>query len=223
MNCFKRIGLAGLAVVLAPVFSKAAVIFEFKDVAPGDVSQNSIDVHPGDAFSFAVWFNANAGEHVNSVSFLLRNTAWSAGDKTFTLNGLPDRTGSDYSLDVGVWTGNPQPLVPDNYDELVFHGTDLGGSLLGLADWRTGLQYVGKVTLTTDPAMPAGSYVLTPNSNVYSWTDDSGYSHTLGSDTFTGYTVNVVPEPSEYALVGAAGLLGFAAYRRFSRRQGSTV
>lgn len=227
MNCLKRIGLAGLAVVLAPVFSKAAVIFEFKDVAPGDASPNSIDVHPGDTFSFAVWFHANATEHVNGVSFLLRNASYS-GDKTFTLNGLPDTTGSDYTS-TGVWTGHPQPLVPDNYDALATdpitgdpapRGSNLGGELASLSDWRTGDQYIGKVTLVTDPSMPLGSYLLTPNSSLFSWTEAGDGSHSLspGTDAI-GYTVNVVPEPSAYALVGATGLLGFAAYRRFSRRQ----
>lgn len=220
MNCFKRIGLAGLAVVLAPVFSKAAVIFEFKDVAPGDASPNSIDVHPGDTFSFAVWFHANAGENVHGVSFLLRNNAYSAGNETFTLNDLPDRTGSSYSVAQGIWTGNPQPLVPDNYDAAAGQGSDLGGELSGVSDGLDGDQYIGKITLTADPALPTGNYLLTPNSTVFSW-QLAGSPAQQSFDGFTGYTVNVVPEPSAYALVGAAGLLGFAAYRRFSRRQGS--
>ncbi len=220
---------AALAVGVLPFATRAAVTFEFKDVVPdgNPDGPNGITIHPGDKFSFDIWLQAQ-GEKVAGVSFRLHFDQYgSTAPKTFTFvpyeSGVVmlDRGTSPFTdLSNSPGSGLELMLTPENENDL--------GALIPISDspgWRTGQIYIGKATLQTDAAMPLTTstpYTLSPSSlfpaSWTEWTETGGVGHDIDPGSI-GYSVNVVPEPSQYAAVGALGLLGFAAYRRFARGQ----
>lgn len=204
-NHFLRQVTAGLA-VMAIAEAKAVVTFEFKDVGAG--TGHEVSVNPGDPFSFEVWLHASTGTQVNGVSFKLRFLEYNpvTGD-TFTITGEPSRTGSAFTFVTAPGPVSGERLEGNN-------PSDLGSFLASVLDSRDGDQYIATITLTVDAGMPNGTYEIQPNGAGFEWTEtgDGGFPF----DAWTPYSVHVVPEPGACAIAGGLGLLGFAAYRRWT-------
>lgn len=210
--------IAGLATTAAMLtgsvawHAMGAVSFEFRDVA-GDVFGGPFEtqVTRGGAFNFDVWLHATGGEQVAGMSFkLLHGQYASTAPWTFTLTGV-NRAASNYDFPAGPFS-SPEPLTPNNSSDLGAFSDPLQGG------WQTGDQFVARLTLAVSGGLPKGTYVISPDPTWFSWFNPEGDEFAFNA--VTPYTVQVVPEPVEYALAAGLGLLGFGLYRRY-RSSGS--
>lgn len=205
--------IAGLATTAAVLLGSSArqglgaVSFEFRDVA-GDVfgGPNETEVARGGAFAFDAWLHATGGEQVAGVSFkLLFNQYASTAPWTFTLTGV-NRTASNFDFPAGTFS-SPEPLTPGNSSDLGAFSDPLQGG------WQTGDQFIARLTLTVSANLPTGTYTISPDPNWLVWLTPEGDEFVFNA--ITPYTINVIPEPAEYAVAAGLGLLGFGLYRRF--------
>jgi hypothetical protein len=208
----------------------AAVTFTFQDVdapyAPGlsGSPNNSATVVRGTSFSFDIWMNASAGEQVAGFSFLLNFKEYAGGPAFSLLSNLErDPAGSLVSAfeGFGAFSNGPELLKPDNVDPVTGFGDDLGGALpVSHPDgWLTDVLYVGRATLYAPGALPKGTYHIRPNSVSYGYTEyvpPDYNSVPLGPNSYTDYTVILVPEPGQVGLAVGVGLLALGIGRRFA-------
>ncbi len=108
---------------------------------------------------------------------------------------------------------------------------DLGGLTIedpvsGLStELGPGTYLVARLTVTSQPGTPVGSYPLetTVTHTDIGWVDGAPLYEEAPFSSHAALTIHVVPEPSDLALTSVLGLLGFAAYRggiRFMRSRG---
>ena len=208
--------------ILFCINSLAAVTFTFQDVgneyASGVLNSpnNSINVKSGDTFEFDIWMNASEGEQVAGYDFQLNFVEFLHSSITFTLESNLNRNSSLFSYELGEFTA-PEPLTPLNTIPNQDYGTPLGALLPVDINWVTSVLYIGKATLRIDSSMPEGIYHISPSGMDYMWIDYVNGPINLSDDSFTPYTVNVIPESNYYELAFTLGLIGFAYQRLMSK------
>lgn len=214
------VGTAGAVVSLLAPQALGVVTFEFRDVAgsPTDGNPNGVEVSPGGVFSFDIWADATAGEHLLGVQFKLRFEEYGTGGlttQTFSIWGEPNRTGSPFSDTGGTVSFHGQRLTPENTNPNNPNATSDLGALVSDLDGggvTGGRLFVATISLAVDATMPPGTYQISPYGDFYKWID-SGFD-SRDFDATTVYTVSVIPELDSMALWGSLGLLAFGAYRR---------
>lgn len=163
----------------------------------------SVTIQPGDSFTFD--FSILSDEPLIGATYFLSATGISNSAFTITSRTI---TGSLFSslqtIDPTALAANPV-LSPAN-------GSDLGALVANLSIPATpGLLYFSSITLTSSPAINFGVYTIniTPSSIVLNSNFDE-------ISITSSYTVNVIPEPTTFALLGLGSVLALGARRRRS-------
>jgi hypothetical protein len=141
---------------------------------------------------------------------LIAGTLWGTGDSSLLTVGMPDAS-------VSLWVGNitgPFPFCTGD----TFMGTSGSGDALGIAHLVTGSSPLGIYT-------PDGYTSGSPLQGTTTWGNSTissldlipgSYQYTWGAGpTADTLTINIIPEPSTFALAG----LGLAALMIFRRRE----
>ncbi len=207
---FMAAGVA--AAVMFPVAARAAgaVTFELRD-APGDTygGVNETLISRGGSFSVDAWIHAPQDLYVG-VDFKVRLLEYATSSPyTFTITGV-SRAGSSFTFA----NSTDSAIIGNRLDPL--NASDLGGYLDDVDDYRTGSEFLVRLTFAADVDLPLGTYTIAGDgawSQWYEW-GEGPWDFT----TLIPYTVHVIPEPGEYALMGALGLLGFGIWRRYQTR-----
>jgi len=217
----KEVLLLGLG--LSCIDGNATVTFSFQDAgaeySPGipASSNNSISIFAGQTFAFDIWMNADNGELVSGFDFKLNFVEYTPTHPTFTLESNLNRVGSPFTDGFGDFAVNySEPLTPTNSDPNdPPYGKTLG-ALLPIEDvsgWRTSTLYLGQATLSIDKDMPIGVYHISPDDKFYGWISYEGEMLYLDNNTFTPYTINVIPETDWFKLGFAIGLISMVGFR----------
>jgi hypothetical protein len=188
-------------------------VLEFKDAGAGSVGgDNEVWVRPGDTFSFDAWLRPE-GEKIAAVSFKLRFPDYNPTTfpHSFTI-------ADEVAYDTPQWDPiNPVSVKGERLE--TDNASILGAEIAILHEFEDQDSFFATLSLTVDSDMPLGDYIIEPNSTFFKWVlVDNGEQDFRAAIPYTIHVV--VPEPGTYALAGALGLLGFAAFRRWGGTRG---
>lgn len=186
---------------------------------------SSVEYHPGDQFEIKLFVEVPSA----SVEFngeLIAANYWLGTD--LSGSGKFSVLGRTFENGFSAATGSPSfPEVLSNQNPAnslqYITPNDLGATIGAGSPVSQGTHLLSKLTIKIDSSTTPGSYPLfTTTTDGFGWVDSStpfGNEEPFSPQAGLTVKVSAIPEPGQFAVVGGLGLLGFAAYRRFSRRQ----